>query len=305
MARPAAKTRAKTRAKPTRKKSFIKKVVGSPSRSSKKRSLATRVLKGTAKGTGRLLLKGGKWGVSAAGQRIKRFKSGRSFASDYTPEPGEIPKGVWSRTATTVHGRRFDSPESAMAYSAKVEAEGPPVVRAERPRGELEWRRTGAKAGTVRVRPPRNRKAPTGRHRQAEHRTRADQLVAAYRDKLTEVGSRAVAESGVARDILRAFNELHDSRPGRLSQMEDLALGMEQAMARGAEAVQQYRLKLIKMSFDPAFLVFLNKVQENYEAAARNWTAYIVVVKTELALEIMAAQRRAAGETPDDSTLAG
>lgn len=305
MVKPATKTRAKTRGRATAKKSFIKKVVGSPSRSSKKRSLAARVLKGTAKGTGRLLLKGGKWGVSAAGQRIERFKSGRKFASDYTPEPGEIPKGVWSRTATTVHGRRFDSPESALAYSAKVEAEGPPVVRAERPRGELEWRRTGAKAGTVRVRPPRNRKAPTGRHRQAEHRTRADQLVAAYRDKLTEVGRRAVTESGVARDIQRAFNELLNSRPGKLSQIEALALGMEQAMAVGAEAVENYRLNMIKMGFDVAYLVFLRNVRENYESAARNWTAYIVVVKTEMALDILAAQRRKSGETPDDDVLAG
>jgi hypothetical protein len=308
-----AKTVKTTRAQPRRrakpKKSFIRKVAGSkPRASSKKRSLVWRVTKGTAKGTGRLIKKGTLAGAHATATRIGRYRAGRKFADGYTPEPGEVPKGKWVSGATTVYGRKFDSPEAATAYAAKVDAADGPVKRAERPRGSLETIASGRRAGRVRVRPPRRdqRKAPTGRHRRADHRTRADQLVAAHRDKLTEIGRNAVAkDSEIARKVHRAFTELLESKPGKLSDMEALALGMEQAMGVGAEAVENYRLNMIKLGFDPAYLVFLGKVQANYEEAANNWTAYIVVLKTELALEILAAQRRMAGSVPSDSTLAG
>lgn len=295
------------RAKPKKRKSFIRKVTGGKSRpSSKKRSLAWRVAKGTAKGTGRLIKKGTLAGAHATASRIERYRTTRKFADGYTPEPGEVPKGKWVPGATTVHGRKFDSPEAAMAYANKIDKRDGPVKRADRPRGSLETIASGRRSGRVRVRPPRDRKAPTGRHRKAAHRTRADQLVAAYRNKLTEIGRNAVdKDSPVAKKIHKAFTELLESKPGKLSDMEALALGMEQAMATGAEAVENYRLNMIKMGFDPAYLVFLGRVQENYEAASTNWTSYIVVLKTELALEILAAQRRMAGSVPSDSTLAG
>jgi hypothetical protein len=309
-AKPARTVRAKS--KPARKtktgKKFIRRVTGAGSRPSrKKRNLAWRVTKGTVKGTGKLLWKGGSLAVHETNSRIKRFNTNRRFADGYTPEPGEIPKGKWVRNATTVHGRRFDSPESAMAYSAKVESQGPPVVRAERPRGTLELRQSGKHAGKVRVRPPTKRKPPTGRHRQTKSakQTRADQLVAAYRGKLTEIGKKAVAENTTARAVQQAFLKLQETKPGKLSQIEGLATGMEQAMGTAAEAVENYRLSLIQLGFNPALLMHLVEVQENYEAAAHHWTAYVAIVKAELAWEIRMAQRRAAGEMPSDSTLAG
>jgi hypothetical protein len=302
-------TKGKGKPRTKARKSFIRKVAGSRPRASKKRGLVRRVVWGTAKGTGRLIGKGTMAGAHATASRIERFRTGRKFADGYTPEPGEVPKGKWVSGATTVYGRKFDSPEAATAYADKVDKQDGPVVRADRPRGSLETIASGRRAGKVRVRPPRERRAPTGRHRKAAHRTRADQLVAAYRPKLNQIGRNAVdKDSEIARKIHRAFTELLEGRPGKLSDMEALALGMEQAMAVGAEAVQQYRLKMIKMGFDPAYLVFLGKVQENYQESANNWTSYIVVLKTELALEILEAQRRKAQQgqqRPSDDVLAG
>lgn len=292
-------TRAK--AKP-RKKSFIRKAVGSKkSTSSKKRSWAWRLTKGTAKGTAKLVAKGSTRAAKAVGHKVQKVRADRRFAEDYIPEPGEIPKGKFSRTATVVGGRRFDSPEAAMKYTEKVGATEPEVKRKERPTGSLEWSRRGK----VRVRPPTTRKAPAGRHRPAKHKTKAEALIAAHRDKLNKIGSKAVDDNDIARKINRGFKELLETRPGPLSEMDALALGMEQAMGVAAEAVENYRLNLIKRGFDPAFLLPLNQIQEAYETAASKWSMHIAIVRVELALEIAAAIRRKSGAVPDDDTLAG
>lgn len=306
MAAPKAKARpAKPRRKaaPKRKgKSFIRRAMGSkPSTSTKKRGWGRRLAAGTAKGTAKLVAKYSTKGAKAAGRWVQKFRDDRRFGEGYVPEPGEIPKGKWSRTATVAGGRRFDSPEAAMKYTEKVGAAEPEVVRKERPTGSLEWGRKGE----VRVRPPTTRKPPAGRHRTARHKTKVDALIAAHRDKLTKIGSRAVNEEGVTKRIRKAFQDLMDSKPRKLSGMEELALGMEQANAFAAEVVESYRLFLIQKGFDPADLMPLVQVQESYEQLAVNWTKHIVVIKSELAAEIAAARRRASGTVPDDETLAG
>jgi hypothetical protein len=300
-AKPRAKA-TKTKAKP-RKKSFIRKALGPKTTSapSRKRSWAWRFTKGTAKGTAKLVAKGSGKAAKAAGRRVERFRNGRKFADGYIPEPGEIPKRKFSRTATVAGGRRFDSPEAAMKYTEKVGASEPEPVRKERPTGSLEWGRKGK----VRVRPPTTRKPPAGRHRPAKHKTKAEALIAAHRDKLTKIGSKAVDDNDIARKINKGFKEMLETRPGPLSEMDALALGMEQAMGVAAEAVENYRLNLIKRGFDPAFLVPLRNVQENYEQAATQWSVHIAVIRIELALEIAAAIRRKSGAVPDDDTLAG
>lgn len=301
-AKPKAKPKAtRSKAKP-RKKSFIRKAMGpKTSTSSKKRSWAWRLAKGTAKGTAKLVAKGGTKAVKAVGGKIQKARADRKFPDGYVPEPGEIPKGRWSRTATVAGGRRFDTPEAAMAYTEKVGAAEPEVTRKERPTGSLEWGRKGK----VRVRPPTSRKPPGGRHRPAKHKTKAEALIAAHRDKLTKIGSKAVDDNDIARKINKGFKELLETRPGPLSEMDALALGMEQAMGVAAEAVENYRLNLIKRGFDPAFLMPLNKIQEQYELAATQWSVHIAVIRVELALEIAAAIRRKSGAVPDDDTLAG
>lgn len=285
-----------------KRKGFIHKALGSkPATSAKKRAWVLRLARGTAKGTWRLAANYGGKAARATGQRVKKFRDDRRFGEDYQPEPGEIPKGRWSRTATVAGGRRFDTPEAAMAYTEKVGAAEPEVKRKERPTGSLEW----GKRGKVRVRPATSRKPPAGRHRTAKHRTKAEALIAAHRDKLTKIGSKAVDDNDIARKINKGFKEMLETRPGPLSEMDALALGMEQAMGVAAEAVENYRLNLIKRGFDPAFLLPLNKIQEQYEQAANQWSVHIAVIRVELAMEIAAAVRRRSGAVPDDDTLAG
>jgi hypothetical protein len=300
-ARPA-KPRRKAAPKSRRKgKSFIRKALGSKPASTKKRSWVGRLAKGTAKGTAKLVAKGSVKAAKAVNRKVHKARMDRKFPEGYEPEPGEIPKGKFSRTATVAGGRRFDSPEAAMKYTEKVGAAEPEVTRKERPTGSLEWGRKGK----VRVRPPTTRRPPAGRHRTAKHRTKAEALIAAHRDKLNKIGSKAVDSNGIARQINKGFKELLETRPGTLGQMDELALGMEQAMAVAAEAVENYRLNLIKRGYDPGYLVSLNSIQEKYEQAAAQWSTHIAVIRIELAVEIAAAIRRQGGSVPSDKDLAG
>lgn len=297
--------RAERRAK-GRKKGFIRKAFGKKASTAKKRNFFWRLIKGTAKGTVKLAIKGGKKAWGAAETKIKSYKSSKSFPDGYAVEPGEIPKGKRTSTTTVVGNRHFDSPEAAMAYADKVAKSEPEVVKADRPKPTLEWTNHGKNSGKVRVRPVATKKPPSGRHREAAHRNKVDALIAAHRDKLSEIGRKAVMkEEGIASQVKRGFDELLVTRPGKLSGMEELALGMEQAMAVAAEAVQNYRMNMIKKNFDPADLMALRKIEEDYEDAALNWTKFIVVLKTEMADEIAAARRRMAGEVPSDEDLAG
>lgn len=301
MARPKGKARPAKRTR-TKKKGFIRKALGpKPATTAKKRPWAWRLAKGTAKGTVRLAAKHGGKAARAAGTKIKTFRDNRKFPDDYTPEPGEIPKGRRARTSTTVGGKRFDTPEAAMAYAERVGSAEPEVKRAERPTGSLEW----GKRGKVRVRPATTRKPPAGRHRPSPRKTRVEALIAAHRDKLTKIGSVAVSENEVAKKLKKAFQELDDNKPRKLSQMEELALGMEQVHAFASEVVANYRLFLIQKGFDPADLMPLVNVGEKYDQAALEWTKYIVVIKDNLSAEIAAAKRRRTGIVPDDETLAG
>lgn len=297
--------RAERRAK--KKKPFIKRALGrKPSTSSKpKKRLIWRLVKGTTKGTAKFTAKqtGKAWKKGST--KVNNWWQNRDFENGYIPEPGEIPHSRSARGATIVGDKKFNTPAAAMAYSEKVGASEPEVKLADRSRTVVRISRWG----TVRVAPATTPKPPPKKKRRPEAGpSKTEALIKAHRAKIDTIGRVAVAENEVAKRVKKAFQELFDHKPRKLSGMEELALGMEQAEAYAAEVIESYRLFLIQKSFDPANLMPLVKVQECHERAALEWTKHIVVIKEELAAEIAAAKRRregAAETVPDDETLAG
>ncbi|HET9144183.1 hypothetical protein [Actinophytocola sp.] len=303
--RRAAKTRPAKKVRVRKKKGFIRKALGPKPTTPKKGNWAWRVVKGTTKGTAKFAAKQTGKAVRKGAEKVKTWKDNRDFESGYVPEPGEIPKGRRTKGATYVGDKKFSTPAAAMAYSEKVAA-AEPVVLADRARTTV----TFTKWGTARVAPATRptAKKKTAKKKAPKPKDKTDALIKAHRDKLTKIGSVAVAENEVAKFVKKAFQELFDHKPRRLSQMEQLALGMEQADAYAAEVVESLRMFYIQRGFDPALLMALNNVQSAYEVAAEEWTKHIVVIKDELAAEIAAAKRRregAAGNVPSDETLAG
>lgn len=290
-----------------KKKPFIKRALGKKTSSgTKKRSVVWRITKGTVTGTARFTAKqtGKAWKKGAT--KVKHWKENRDFEGGYIPEYGEIPKGRNTRGATYVGDKKFATPAAAMAYAEKLAAEGPAVELADRTRTKIEISRWG----TIRV-APATRKPPTKKRRRRPEAgpSKTDALINAHRDKINKTGKAAMAENKVASMFRKAFLELDENKPRKLSGMEELALGMEQAQAIAADVVQNYRMFLIQKGFDPADLMPLANVQKNYEDAALEWTKHIVVIKDNLAAEIAEAKRRrnkAEGRNvPDDETLAG
>lgn len=299
--------RAKRRA--AKKKPFIKRAFGrkKSSTATPKKRVVWRVLKGTAKGTAKFAAKqtGKAWNKGAA--KARDWKQNRDFEPGYVPESGEIPRNRKARGATYVGDKKFSTPAAAMAYADKVAVSEPVVTLADRDRTRVEISRWG----TVRVAPRTRRDPPPKKKRrrpEAGPPDKTEALIKAHRVRINKIGSVAVAENEVAKRVKRAFQELFDNKPRRLSGMEELALGMEQADSYAAEVVESYRMFLIQRDFDPALLLALNRVQKHYEEASMEWTKHIVVIKEELAAEIAAAKRRregGGGDVPSDETLAG
>lgn len=295
------------RAAKKKKRGFINKAFGKKTSApkSKKRRVVWRVVKGTTKGTAKFTAKqtGKAWKKGAT--KVKNWKDNRDFDKDYVPESGEIPKARRTKGAVYVGDKKFATSAAAMAYAEKLE-KAEPVTLADRDRTKVEISRWG----TIRVAPATRRKPPKKRKRRPEAGPpdKTEALIKAHRARINKIGSVAMAENQVAKLVKKAFQELFDNKPRKLSAMEELALGMEQADSYAAEAVESYRLFLIQRNFDPALLMALNNVQTAYEKAAQEWTKHIVVIKDELAAEIAAAKRRregAAGGVPSDETLAG
>lgn len=298
--------RAERRAK--KKKPFIKRALGKkPSTAKAKKRLVWRLVKGTTKGTAKFTARqtGKAWKKGST--KVNNWRQNRNFENGYIPEPGEIPHSRRARGATIVGDKKFSTPAAAMAYSEKVAASEPEVKLADRSRTSVEISRWG----TIRVAPATSRKAPSKKRKrrpEAGSPDKIEALIEAHRVRINTIGRVAVAENEVAKRVKKAFQELFDNKPRKLSTMEELALGMEQAESFAAEVIEGYRLFLIQRSFDPALLMALNKIQSRYEENAQDWTRHIVVIKEELAAEIAAAKRRREGmegTVPSDETLAG
>lgn len=263
-----------------------------------------RLSKGTAKGSAKRVVKWTPVLYRAGSAKVADTYRRQRFDKDYEREDGEVPDRAW-RLHTTYRccNRRFASSEALNEHHEREHAEDE-AEKAARPQPKLVISTTKRTTGHRRVKPVGD--LPTGRHRPGRtNATRADVLVAAHRDKLTEIGKKAVMTESSAPNLVRqGFATIEDGPLGGLRTIENLATGMEAALAAGSEAYRAYRMKMIHAGFDPAHLQQLARIEELLKDAAQRNSAFIALIKDELGPEILAAKKRLAGERPSDAILA-
>lgn len=268
-------------------------------------SFGWRLGKGTAVGTAKRVVKYTPIVYDKARDKVVKTKAKQKFPEDYEPEPGEIPDEAWRvRTTYRCCNRRFKSPEALNAHHIREHAEDE-AEKAARPMPEFVVSATARSAGKRHVQPVQG--VPTGRHRARKPgTTRAEALVEAHRDIMTKIGKEAVmAESGAPLKIKQGFKVIADESKFKLSGVEALALGMEQAYAEGASAYEAYRLGMIQKGYDPGHLHELVLIKSGLEALAKRSSAFIATLKEEIAPDVKAAEERKKGQRPDDETLIG
>lgn len=265
-------------------------------------TVAWRLTRGTVKGT----VKGvGKYTpiiVKSAKSKIDREREKQKFEEGYEPEDGEIPPLKFSLKSTfTCCERRFKTPEALNRHHERVhDGEVPDLKPRERP--TLIVSNTTRSSGKRTVKPVPN--TPTGRHRGRPGSTPAEALIAAHRQKFTEIGVKAVStDDSASHMIKRGFTQLVDQPLGGLRQMETDMLGLEQAFAVGMESMRYYRLKMINAGFKAEDLQNLVRMEEQCEELSTRAASHIAHLKAELAPAIAEARARAKGIVVSDEVL--
>jgi hypothetical protein len=126
---------------------------------------------------------------------------------------------------------------------------------------------------------------PVGRHRRdktTDPAKRADKLVKAYREKITEIGVKAVADNGPSRNIAQAFTAWGDQRPRKLSELRDIAAGAERALLLAMDAMANYERHLTMpsdaggLNIDPEVTRMpFNRVKDGLKAASSGMAMHI------------------------------
>lgn len=268
-------------------------------------SFGWRLGKGTAVGTAKRVAKYTPMAYNAAAEKVAKERAKQRFPKDYEPEPGEIPDEAYRmRTTYRCCNRRFGTPEALNAHHQREHAHDE-AEKAARPTPKLVISATARSAGKRHVQPVKG--TPTGRHRARKPgTTRAEALVAAHRDAMTKIGKDALmAESGAPLKIAQGFKQIAEESKFKLSGVEKLALGMEQAFAQGASAYEAYRLGMIQKGYDPGHLHELVLMKNELESLAKRSSSFIATLKDELRSAVKEAEERQKGERPDDETLTG
>lgn len=262
---------------------------GTPRQPRKRRSLIRRVVAGTAKGTGRLIRRGGVAGVRAVRSRSAKQR----FPEGYLPEPDEVPGKAWypgsgGGQCTACHKRFGSDAGLRRHFEIRHADENPDPKNFGRYHGAaLDFKKNRAAKKAVRkTTRPSARRATTAGGRTMGRKARDVEV-----DELM---------------LLRqAFEAIGEMGTGPVSKMEAFANGLDIVFGKyGAEAFQNYRLSLIHKEFPPEVLTGLIKIEELFREIAQESTKWIDHLLKVLAEDIEAAKRlRKSG--PSVGTLAG
>jgi hypothetical protein len=262
-----------------------------------KRSRARRVLAGTAKGTIKIVFLRGPVAIGRGVHRLagwtKEQRQREHFEDGYRPEFDEVPENTRRPGAHLCGGcgKRFKTTEGLGRHFLQAHAdEAPEPKKHERHLAPvLDMHATGRHRGKVAVRPGST--ATRGRHRPAKSRTHVENLIKANRAKLDKIGARAVSDIDEIQALKAAFDAFSMIQTGGLSRMTETAVGMEQVFGgAAADAVNNYRLKLIALGIDPEQLTGLIRVNSLLDELGAAWTSWIVALKDDLKNEIERAK---------------
>lgn len=276
---------------------------GGRKRVSFRHTLLWRIVRGTVGGSAKGVVKYAPVVAKAAKKRVDKVRADQKFEADYEPEDGEIPaKRFRARTTYSCCNRRFKTPEALNAHYDREHHGENPVLKP-RARPELRISNTARTAGRRTVKPVDI--GVTGRHRARNpNMTPAAALIAAHRQKMTEIGVKAVTTDDSASFLIKnGFGQLND-QPITVRQIETDALGLEQAFAAAEDALKAYRLRMHAKGFDSSHTKHLGRMQELAESMAAEAASFIAHVKDELGSAIDEAKKRRAGEGISDEVLA-
>lgn len=268
-------------------------------------TLVWRIIRGTTKATAKGVVKYTPVAAKAAKHKVVKVRASQKFEEDYDPEDGEIPGRKFAlRTTYRCCNRRFKTPEALNAHHEREHhGENPDLKPRARP--EIRVSNTARTAGQRTVKPVAN--GVTGRHRARNNNpklTPAAALIAAHRQKMTEIGVKAVSTDDSASFLIKnGFGQLNDY-PITVRQMETDALGLEQAFAAAEDALKAYRLRMHAKGFDSSHTKHLGRMQELAESMSAEAAAFIAHVKDELGPAIDEAKKRQSGEGIADEVLA-
>lgn len=263
-----------------------------PAKGKGKAPLWWRVARGTARGTGivaRIIYIESRYTYGIAKTRTraryKAWQAERNFTADDQPEFDEVPRKR-RRAGRTQYlclscGRKYKSAAGLNAHYRNVHS-------AER-------------AGSGQ--PPNKIR---GTHATGKVRVQPSQAASPRAGKTTpNMRSANPMNSSIAQALKAAWARMAEARPTLLSEIRDDMVGLEQALGgHASEAIDQYRMHLIRDGFNPAAVRNLARAKEKLEEAGREFSGVIAKIEEEYAAEIAAARRRKGTTRPSDNTLA-
>ncbi|NUT90883.1 MAG: hypothetical protein HOY78_02520 [Saccharothrix sp.] len=223
-----------------------------------------------------------------ARMRVRRYRAERRFAEGDRPDPDEIPGKKWSPVRFTCADcrRSWRTPQGINEHYRRVHGPSPRVGDPDNA------------AGT-----PVFGRRPHGKAR-TRGRRRPPTAAVDRRTAWTRIGVKAM-EDGLAAKLKSVWQEIGQVKPRKLSQIRSDLLALEQVHGVVAsEAVDAYRMHLIRLGFDPALLQNLTRARAALEEAAKFFTATVAVIEAELAEDIALAKAQVNGSRPSAETLA-
>jgi hypothetical protein len=219
---------------------------------------------------------------------IRRYRAERRFAEGDEPDADEIPGKRWSPVRFTCAdcGRSWRTARGINEHYRRLHGPAPRTADPDNAAGTPVFGRR-----------PHGKKLARGRRRPPT-------AAVDRRTAWTRIGVKAM-EDGLAAKLKSAWQEIGTAKPKRLSQIRGDLLGMEQVHGVVAEqAVDAYRMHLIRLGFDPALLQNLSRAKTALEDAARFFSATVAVIEAELAEDIALAKAQVNGSKPSAETLA-
>lgn len=257
-------------------------------------NLALRILRGTIWGTVDLIRNACietrfHAGVLITRSRmaVKRYREARRFADGVEPDPDEIPGRRWAFARYTCleckrSWKTFKALNYHLVHAHPERPERDPDVRA------------GARMFTGR---------PHGKAMKKIKRDRPPTAAPAKRTIWN--GVNRTVNSDIGQRLKAAWTAFGELRPRGLSEIHHTLMDMEQLHgAHVPKMLEEYRVTLVRMGFDPALMQNLTRAADEISAAAGRFSATVGVIEEALATEIAAAKAAKNGSKPSAEVLA-
>jgi hypothetical protein len=231
---------------------------------------------------------------------VAHYRAERKWSMDDQPDKAEVPwkrrTPVWKRATGATFlclscRRKWTSAAALNDHQDRVHGQESPA-----------WEEAHARASRAVRRGATTKRRMRGARPAA---VPAAASAAAVQEAKTRIGAKAVSDNAALATMRQGWAQFGDSRPQTLSQIRADMLGMEQVLgAFAAEAIVNYRRRLLAMGFDPALLMNLGRAENGVHELARNFSGTIAVIDEALKDDIAAAKKAQGKAKPSVDVLA-